>query len=75
MPKQRKISAKKRRKQNKDQYDKRRSGNAEEIKRIHKCDHITEIMKQTSQRQKNIMPPMLQRKRRLLRIIMPLMPK
>ena len=38
MPKQRKISAKKRRKQNKDQYDKRRSGNAEEIKRIYKCE-------------------------------------
>ena len=38
IPKQRKISAKKCRKQNKDQYDKRRSGNAEEIKRIHKCE-------------------------------------
>ena len=37
MPKQRKISARKRRKQNKYQYDKR-SGNAEEIKRIHKCE-------------------------------------
>ena len=38
MPKQRKTSAKKRRRQNKDQYVKRRSGNADELKRINKCE-------------------------------------
>ena len=38
MPKQRKTSAKKRRRQNKDQYVKKRSGNVEEIKRVNKCE-------------------------------------
>ena len=37
MPKQRKTSAKKRRRQNKDKYVKR-SGNADELKRISKCE-------------------------------------
>ena len=79
MPKQHKIYAKKRRKQNKDQYDKRKSGNSEEIKRIHKCESAKQSYYRNHEanltKAKNIMPPMLQRKRRLLRIIMPLMPK